>query len=169
MPTCSTGGASAEAGCALIDGLIYNSFGLFVVAPPHPSASQFGNADGFCYANGTTGNPGSSGDAVCGTAVFYLQCSAPTQIQAVVVGSASTVAGNDDSFYSYVDGNRSLAQTVHAAYRVGAWSDSTVIFPSGSVAVTKGPHTITIAEREDGTRIRSIRLTQGQLNLSLPR
>jgi hypothetical protein len=119
-----------------------------------------GGVHGYCFANGTADSH-ASGDAVCGTAVFSLMCSSAAQIQAVVEGSATTVAGNDDSFYSFVDGNRTAAHTVHAGYHVGAWRTSGSIFAQ-PMMLSAGAHTITLAEREDGTRVHSIMLTQGQ-------
>eukprot|EP00036_Acanthoecidae_sp_10tr_P014836 CAMPEP_0206296706 /NCGR_PEP_ID=MMETSP0106_2-20121207/5804_1 /ASSEMBLY_ACC=CAM_ASM_000206 /TAXON_ID=81532 /ORGANISM="Acanthoeca-like sp., Strain 10tr" /LENGTH=943 /DNA_ID=CAMNT_0053727367 /DNA_START=100 /DNA_END=2932 /DNA_ORIENTATION=- len=161
-PQCSiVGGATAFAGCAQVNGLLYNSFRDFLVAPPAPRSTAFSGYRGYCFANGTASGQ-SSGDAVCGAAVFSIVCSAAAVIQATVNGSATLVAWHDDSFYVFVDGNRSAARTVHAGYRVGSWRTSPGIFAGGGVQLSPGAHTITLAEREDGTRIHSISLTSGQ-------
>ena len=69
-------GATAVAGCAQINGFTY----FASPAPGYAVAPQDAGAVGFCTANGTMGgNP--SGDLVCGTLTFSIQCAAATTIQ----------------------------------------------------------------------------------------
>lgn len=57
--------------------------------------------------------------------------------QATVMAQATSRAGNDDSFYSYMDGNRGAARMVHSQSHVGAFSSSPSIF-AVAMSVTAG-------------------------------
>eukprot|EP00037_Helgoeca_nana_P019601 m.191660 g.191660 ORF g.191660 m.191660 type:complete len:364 (-) comp24933_c0_seq2:834-1925(-) len=134
-----------------------------------PTAS---NPDGYFWTPATgsqhlvclpVGVPMGSGPPhPCGTATFQIYCSGTTYVNFVGEGQASVRAGNDDSFWTYLDGVESVNRVTYVAtgFRLQpAWTYR-LLRPSPTL-FRQGTHTITLAEREDGTRMRRVGISMG--------
>lgn len=162
--TCS--GSVAQASC----GEMNNDFSYvgqpdgsgYIWADPGLNASTV-NATGhfFCQANGTAFENASR---PCGEAVFRIFCSKPAFVMIFGEGQSSAAAGpagNDDSFWSFFDGNRAATFMVSTGISVLAPNWGTGAFLAGPTYLSVGPHTFSVAEREDGSRFRRLGLTSG--------
>lgn len=171
MPTATAFGARDPRQCPSARSFV-DEQGGYIQSGVDRDASTASDANHWaCTPSGTVARPFDApnlGSNDCGYAIFRVYCDRPVAVnfQLEMSFPAGGRGPNDDSMYASLDGDRTYDGDDLFAYHLTRvppnpqWAATMPAFQNDQ-NIESGAHFFGVAEREDGTMLRSVRITTG--------